>query len=453
MNSLKPHTFFKSSSPSILSLSSRKRVTSPAPESTDSQSVHLRLNEAVSKAISQLALIHTSTDVSSLKRPLPSGRGTTLGAVIDSELRAVAHSPNLSRAVLRSLHRPMSVLLSNMAATLIPLLSSPSFLVLPSVQAPNPSAAQHKALSLALFARELLDTLDDLPQTFDVVDIRIDALKSVREALTSIITRVVTPLVGATHAQVDQFIAALDSETTASAALASLHSMMPIYAHTIALYTSPSPTALATFLISVYWRSIVVLSHRQYIPPPPSKRRYGTNPSSTSPASRFSLKLPSSRHSSPPPPSRSTLLADATAIGHLFAAFPRPSSRRQGSQLAQDAVNEATEGLRGFARVLDAFENVGCSRDRFEALDLISLTEGIPSLIILELLVQMCYVGRCRRVTVADLLGIPTEEYRKGCLSSFGRADDCATTVFSRLARVDLESHILAPWICAQLKR
>lgn len=345
----------------------------------------------------------------------------------------------------------MSVLLSNMAASLIPLLSSPSFVVLPTVQAPNPSAAQHKALSLALFARELLDALNDLPQIVDAFDTRIDALKSVREALTSIITRVVTPLVGAAHAQIDQFIAALDSENTASAALASLHSMMPIYAPTIALYTSPSPTALATFLISVYWRSIVVLSHRQYIPPPPSKKRPGTNLPSTLPASRFSLKLPSSRHSSPPPPCRSTLLADATAIGDLLAAFPRPSLSRQGSQLAQDAVNEATEGLRGFARILSAFESVGCNRDRLVALDLVSLTEGIPSLIALELLVQMCNVGRCRRVTVADLLGIPIEEYRKGCLSSFGRADDCAATIFSRLGRVDFEWDILASWIRTQI--
>ena len=56
-----------------------------------------------------------------------------------SELNASKGNIHLQRAILRSLQKPLSVLLTNLSTQLLPLLSSPSFLNPPAPTVANPN--------------------------------------------------------------------------------------------------------------------------------------------------------------------------------------------------------------------------------------------------------------------------------------------------------------------------
>ncbi|KAJ3565907.1 hypothetical protein NP233_g7347 [Leucocoprinus birnbaumii] len=421
----------------------------------------LKFSEAVSKALAQPSGPGFPNELVSGKRPIPQGRGHTLGSLISLELAACQHNSHLHRAILRSLHRPLSVLLTNLSAHLMPLLASPSFYSppLPASQTWSPNATQAHALAIATFAQELLEAFDELNLGLDA-DIRGDGLKSIREGLVSIIHRVVSPLVSDLRAELFPIIEALENanggQTKAVAgikaatiyhpSIITLRAVMPTYAKALARYTS-FPTShgiLASFLVAVVWKGLVALSNRPYASsapqypdvmnkkvrtPPP----YNTPPV-TPPLGRFSLKLPPSRPPSPPIaaiPARAS--ADAQALFDLFNTLPRPSADKEATRLAREAVDEAFDALKALSALLDAIDkrNNDAGAPIAMAKEVHELAEDIPLLIALPILLSA--YGGLNPGSVATLLCTSEAEYRKNCLSGIGRAEECAPVVAQRV--------------------
>ncbi|TFK25536.1 hypothetical protein FA15DRAFT_352987 [Coprinopsis marcescibilis] len=459
-----------------LSLNNFRRpapVASPAPpavvpslvqDGTYLEMLSLKFSEAVSKALAQPVGPVTPGDLLAGKRPLPAGRGSALGTAISSELNAARENPHLYRAILRCLHRPLSVLVTNLSSILLPLLASPAFLTpsAPTPQNPNPNPTQVHALGIAKLAEELLDVFDKLELGTDS-DPRGDGLKSLREGLASLITKITTPLIAGIRNELVSLVEALESapKTTTPAAkstisqhpsIVTLQTVMPLYARALNRYTSSgiSQATLANVLISVLWKGMVALSHRQdAIPPPPSpvttgglappKKRRGsppsTTPPTTPPASRFTLKLPPSRPPSPPGVSGgATAASDCRALFNLVILLPRPSVDKPSAKIAREAVDEAFEGLQALAAYLEGLQAKTSGKDVATIVsELQALTNEIPTLIALPPLLRM--YGPREGLTVASILGLPEEEYRRGILTGFGRAEECADAVGHRVLR------------------
>lgn len=418
--------------------------------------LNLKLSEAVSKALAQPAGTVTANELVDGRRPLPAGRGRALGALIASELQATRNNLHLHRATLRCLHRPLSVLLSNLSAHLLPLVSSPAFVALPTPmpQATNPNPIHIHALGLAGIAGELIEIFDELGLGAEA-DVRGEGLKMIRESLTSLVARVVNPLVGAMKAELLPVIMALENPISVNGgpakaptgfkpvtiqhpSIVALQSIMPIYARALTRYTmwNTSQATLASLLISLLWRGLVALANRPYqsVSPPSSpgvslRGRESTSMSPPpTPLTRFAIKLPPSRPPSPPySPVVSTVAADAHALYNLLSLFPRPLA---ANELAREAVGEAFNGLKALAVLLEdvgtnAFEKGTQTQAELET-ELEVLTADLPTLISLPVILR-AYVSTSR--TVAEMLGIPEAEYRNSCLSGFGRAEECGVAV------------------------
>lgn len=420
----------------------------------------LKLSEAVSKALSQPPGSVPSYELVAGRRPLPQGRGHALGTLIALELKANHSNPHLYRAILRSLHRPLSVLLTNLSAHLLPLLSSSLFhSSAPTIQNPNPNPTQVHALAIATFAQELLETFDELGLGLDA-DIRGDGLKSLREGLVSIINRVVGPLVTGIRAELIPVIEALEipnnspprtvtgskATTIYHPSIVTLQAVMPIYARALAKYTAcpASHTILATFLVAAVWKGSVALSHRPFLSTPSSIVSYNDHPPTppvTPPPGRFTLKLPPSRPPSPSIPAvPASASTDAHALFDLLNMLPRPSEARESTRLAWEAVAEALEALDALSALLDSIHNkssYGRTADDM-ASEIDSLTEDIPLLIALPVLLHA--YGGSDSASVASLLGLSESEYRKGCLSGIGRAEECAPVIAHRVMHA-LKTH------------
>ncbi|KAJ7690632.1 hypothetical protein B0H17DRAFT_935723 [Mycena rosella] len=450
------------------------------------ETLALKLSEAVSKALVQPIGPSVVNDLVGGKRPIPTGRGKALGALIASELAATRENPHLNRAILRSLLRPLSVLLSNLSAHLLPIISSPLFLSppAPTVQAPNPSPTQLHALAIAAFAGEVLEVFDDLALGHEG-DARGDGLKVIREGLVSIVNRVVNPLVAGIRADMMPLLEALETPNSCNTtkiaygvknapvphqSIAALTSVIPVYARALSRYTVSryAQAALTPFLISVVWRGLVALANRPYTPPspPPSpgfvpsllpKKRRGSatiTPPLTPPSARFSIKLPPSRPPSPPSVQiPTTTAADARALCELLGGLPRPQDTNS-TRLANEAIAEAFDGLRALAPLLEAVQMVapGGGQHLTET-ELEALTEELPTLLALSVLLN-AYGTKSGR-SVARMLGLSEEEYRKGCLSGFGRADECAAAVGQRildmLRRGEVAPEIVREWLEAEM--
>ncbi|KAJ7078869.1 hypothetical protein B0H15DRAFT_788476 [Mycena belliarum] len=429
------------------------------------ETLALKLSEAVSKALAQPIGPSVVNDVVGGKRPIPTGRGKALGTLIASELAATRENPHLNRAILRSLQRPLSVLLSNLSAHLLPVISSPLFVSppAPTLQAPNPNPTQLHALALAAFAGEVLEVFDDLALGLDG-DARGDGLKVIREGLLSIINRVVNPLIAGIRAEMMPLLEALQAPNSCSAlkvaagakntpvqhqSIAALASVIPVYARALSRYTSSryAQAALTPFLISVVWRGLVALASRPYTPPspppspglPPSmlpKRRRGSaslTPPLTPPSARFSIKLPPSRPPSPPSVHVPTsTAADARTLYELLRSLPRPVDAAS-TRLAHEAIDEAFEGLQALAPFLETAQTPEAGH-RVSEEELEALTEELPTLLALTVLLN-AYGTKSGR-SIAQMLGLSEEEYRKGCLSGFGRAEECAGAVGQRILDV-----------------
>ncbi|KAG6920088.1 hypothetical protein DXG01_010156 [Tephrocybe rancida] len=432
--------------------------------------LNLKLSEAVSKALAQPTGPAAANEQLFGKRPIPAGRGHALGGLIASELKATQDSPHLHRALLRTLHRPLSVLLTNLSAHLLPLISSPAFqhAPAPSTHSPNLNPTQVHAAAIATFVGELLDTFDELDLGTDV-DARGDGLKPIREGLASLINRVVGPLINSIRNELMPVLEALETPNTTIGAKAApgakaspvyhpsvvaLQAVMPIYAKAIVRCTTStvSQTTLATFLISIVWRGLVALAHRPYVAvsPPTSpgithatiKKRGSTTPPLTPPAARFTIKLPPSRPPSPP-----TLLtpasaaADARALYDLLSLLPLPVGNKESTRLAREVVDDAFEGLKALPALLDAVHAVPAKVDSQERLDqdareLEVLATEVPLLIALPVVLQAPTCGASINTSVSSLIGLSATQYRKECLSGFGRAEECAITVARRILDV-----------------
>ncbi|THH09387.1 hypothetical protein EW145_g2041 [Phellinidium pouzarii] len=397
------------------------------------ESLSLKLSEAVTKALAQPSNAVVPGDVLNGKRPIPTGRGQALGELISSELQASQGNVHLQRAILRLLHRPLSVLITNLSALLLPLISSTAFLMPPSptVQLPNPNATQAHALAVAGFAGELLDCLDglDLDASHDH---RGDGLNSFREGLISLIGRVANPLIGGIKGDVLPLIQALESVHPHSLTSAltksggsgskpsshqhpsvmSLQALIPIYAKALGRYTASKSmqSTLATFLISVIWHALVALSHR------PSVSRSRSN-------SVSALSAASSNNTF-----KKRMASDARVLYDLLILLPKPSPTNNTNRVAREAVDEAFESLAALSALLGAVDGGADLREDF---DLELLTDGLSPLIALPVLLRWSGHGEPQVITA--MLGIDEHEYRNGCLSGFGRADECATMVAERM--------------------
>jgi len=174
----------------------------------------------------------------------------------------------------------------------------------------------------------------------------------------------------------------------------------------------------------------------------------------TPPASRFHIKLPPSRPPSPPPQVvTATTSADARALYELLCLFPRPTGEKESTKLAKEVVDDAFEGLEALAPLLEA-TNIDSSpgtdsprRLSEVARKLEVLATEVPLLIALPVLLQ----GGPAHISVARLIGLSESEYRQECLSGFGRAEECAITVASRVLealRTDAEAHpVVSKWL------
>lgn len=345
-----------------------------------------------------------------------------------------------------------------------PLLASPAFLTppAPTTQSPNPNAIQLHALAVATFAGELLESFDDLNLGLDS-DIRGDGLKVIRDGLVSLVNRVINPLIGGIRNELVPILDALELPTPGKVApgtksiilhnsIVTLQSIVPVYAQTLRRYTvsRTAQNVLAPFVISLVWRSIVALCHRPVsTSPPPSpgllpliglKKRRGSPSSSpplTPPATRFTIKLPTSRPPSPPVqhliPSLSPA-TDARALCDLLATLPVPVADSESGRLAREAVDEAMNGLRALADLFDLAPSLLKVSDEQtvegNALELERRTEKIPTLIALPVLLRA--QGGLDLQSEA-VLGLSEEDYRNSCLTGFGRADECATPVGLRV--------------------
>ncbi|KAL1696084.1 hypothetical protein GGG16DRAFT_85867 [Schizophyllum commune] len=425
----------------------------------------LKLSESVSKALAQPAGPATAAEQLNGKRPFPQGRGTTLGNLIASEIKAAQDNSHLLRAIYRTLQRPLSVLVTNLSGALMPLLTSPAFLTppAPGPGSPNLNPTQLHALSIAQFSAELLQVFDDIGLAQEV-DTRGDGLRHIREGLVSFINRTVHPLIGGIKSELNPMLDSLENHTQASstkvpsgtkqavhlhASVVTLQTTMPIYARALSRYmVSPIvQVPLAALIISAVWHAMVALVHRPPVPStPPSSpsttaRKRRSSPSSTPPVTpppgRFAIKLPPSRPPSPPPAgTTASAAADARVLVELFKLLPRPTE-----QMAADAVDEALKGLASLVPLLETVQaspraKLGVHEavdDEFEQ-QLEYQTQELPTLLCLPILLHA--YGGSSGPSVADILEISEGEYRRGCLSGFARAEECADAVGARVLEV-----------------
>ncbi|KAI0630094.1 hypothetical protein C8Q77DRAFT_1063605 [Trametes polyzona] len=444
----------------------------------------LKLSEAVSKALAQPSGPGVPGELLGGRRPIPAGRGRTLGALIVSEVKASRENPHLYRAVIRTLQRPLSVLLTNISTNLIPLLSSPAFSTpaAPTPQDPQPNATQLHAVALATFAGELLEAFDEIGLGVEV-DTRGENLKGIREGLASIVKRVVEPLLNGMKNELMPLIDNLESvppppaasngvagKTAATAksqavhpSISTLQALIPIYSRALSRYVASAyaESSLASFVISLVWRGLVALSHRPTpSPTPPASpsmnttalkpkdpKKPSTTPPATPPASRFTLKLPPSRPPTPPSPGLRgpTVAGDARALYNLLDQLPKPSADKEQTRLAREVVDEAFDGLSSLIALLESIQlhatparpvAPGASPKApmadLEA-DLELLTADLPIVIATPILLRTFLPGER---PVHTLLGLGEVEYRKGCLGGFVRAEECGIAVGQRVLDV-----------------
>ena len=371
---------------------------------------------------------------------------------------------------MRSLQRPLSALLTNLSNNLLRLLSSPEFLnpPAPTIQAPDPNPTQAHALSYATLAGELLEVFDELGLGLDL-DLRGDGLKSTREGLMSVTTRVIHPLVAGIKTELTSLVEALESPAPTSApktpassktvvtqhpSVITLQTIVQIYARALMRYFSTTPTQahLASLEISVVWRSLVALAHRtplQLTPPSSSNlalvngkkgRPVGSTPPTTPPSTRFILKLPPSRPPSPPTlqPVMPPIVNDARAVCDLLSSLPRPAADREKTRLAREAVSDACGGLKALLCLMESVQTstTHCAEDLARVLG--TLTADLPTLIALPILIN-AYVFTSEKGgprSIPSILGLSEERYRQECLTGFGRAEECTAAVGQRVLDV-----------------
>lgn len=110
----------------------------------------------------------------------------------------------------------------------------------------------------------------------------------------------------------------------------------------------------------------------------------------------------------------------------------------ESTQLAREVVDDAFQGLKALPPLLDAV--LSCSSSKFESQEktdawvrqLQILTTELPLLIALPVILQGDAHGKLV-LSVAHLLGLSEDEYRKECLHGFGRAEECSAPIAHQL--------------------
>jgi len=229
-----------------------------------------------------------------------------------------------------------------------------------------------------------------------------------------------------------------------------LQAIIPIYARTLIRYfpTTSTQSHLASLMISVVWRALVALAHRipSQLTPPSSPglplvggkkgRTVGSTPPTTPPSSRFILKLPPSRPPSPPTPPIVVppIISDTRVVCDLLSSLPRPDADKETTRLAREAVNDACDGLKALLRLMESVQ----TSTIHNAEELGVLTANLPTLITLPILLN-AYVFTSERGgprSISSILDLPEERYRLGCLTGFGRAEECTAAVGQRVLDV-----------------
>lgn len=373
---------------------------------------------------------------------------------------------------MRSLQKPLTVLLTNLSNLLLPLLAAQAFLAVPTVSNqwlfPNP--VQAHALAVAKFCEELLQVFDQMGLALNV-ESRGDGLKPIRDGLISLIKRVINPLIGAIRGELIPLMEALEipnatppvkpvpasnkPQVAFHPSIVALQTLMPSYGKVLTACTtsSSSQASLASLLISILWKALLALSHRNdtmLSPPttlelPPAKKYQVSTPPITPPPGRFSIKLPPSRPPSPPAVLiHATPAQDCKALYDLLFGLPRPSDGQ-----AREAVDEAFEGLRTLPDLLQAMK---ARPENVQQLN--KLTADIPFLIALPVILHA--FSSPGTSSVATILGISEEDYRKGCLSGFSRAEECAETIGQRVLEIvktaPTSSEVVVHWLESELE-
>ncbi|KAH9942512.1 uncharacterized protein BXZ73DRAFT_88060 [Epithele typhae] len=455
---------FRRASPSPVVLPGPTPPTTVVQDGSFMEVLSLKLSEAVSKALAQPTGPPVPGEILLAgRRAIPSGRGRALGALIVSEVKAAQENHHLYRAVIRTLHRPLSVLQTNLSNTIIPLLSAPAFQspAAPTPAEPQLTPTQLHAVALATFAGELLEQFDEIGLGTEL-DNRQENLKPVRDNLVSIVQRVVDPLVNGMKVELVPLIDALETVPNANAtstkspgvirspvphsSIMTLQALIPIYARALSriVTTVYAENTLATLLISLVWRGMVALTHRPSLPPSPpaspsmtsntlkpkDSRKALTSPPTTPPPTRFTLKLPPSRPPSPPSTASRgpTVASDARSLLDLLNQLPKPSTKEQ-TRLAREAVDEAFDGLAALLALLEAIQVHTAPAPALPSVGALSsspkaapLPELVPIVLALPLLLRVFVPGE--------------RSYRKSCLSGFGRAEECGIAVGERVLRV-----------------
>ncbi|KAF9512506.1 hypothetical protein BS47DRAFT_1394106 [Hydnum rufescens UP504] len=453
----------------------RSNSSSPAPAPTMSSIddvprggqyldvIDLKFADAVSKALANPSGPHppalpTSDPCLIIlqgRKPLPPGRGTALGNLIIEELKASSSDVHLHRAILRLMHRPLSVLHNNLSSMLLR--------VLPYLE--TSSLAQCHALAFATLAAELIESMDSIALgSSGDNSARGDGLRGIRDGLESLVKRVIAPLFTMIKLELSPII-----DTLAHPRLA-LFSSLP---------GRIPQSAMASLLIGLVWHSLVALSSR----PLPGATLYSTNnkPALAAPKvkkdSSFTFSRPSSSSSShaiatavsgatatasPPATPRfiglpippfldlhlRRLFLDAQGTLSLMTTLPSPAV----GSFAREAVDEAYDAFDAFLGFLKWAVSLASASDPIGPEELWSAllekTENVPVLIALPVLLHLLprlqlmslivpvngdgdesKNSAAPTVTVSSLIGIPEDEYRSSCLTGFGRAEVCIEAV------------------------
>ncbi|KAG8727501.1 hypothetical protein FRC11_013032, partial [Ceratobasidium sp. 423] len=373
---------------------------------------------------------------------------------------------DLLRASLRTLHRPLNVLLTNVSTLLAPLVVAAPTNVLAGTGWVSLGASQAHALSLATLVAELLESLDALPT--DCAKVGGEGLRSIKQGLEGVISRVVQPVLTAVRTElqvlVDQLEVGLggkkDNPLVGAVAVA-----IKVLARVASVPGPVAGGAIAACEIGIVWRAMVALAHRPTHSPRLSTKSSGLlkssppnkpaplkstlpkrlTPPNTPPPTRF--LLPTSRPPSPPASvsPAAQLAHDAKVVLGLLDGMPRPAGED-----AKEAVGEAFGAFTRFVDVLGLL-----SFPTLDKAQLIKLIDGeslptqspslapnsspgsstddqdeLPALLVIPTLLA----GK----SVASILGIDEAAYRERCLSGFGRAEASEGVVLRAvLARLD----------------
>ena len=409
--------------------------------------IDLKFAEGVSKALANAsgtcapAVSAADPCLAILKgrKPLPPGRGTALGKLIIEELNTASSDIYLHRAVLRLMHRPLSVFHNNLSSMLLR--------ILPFVET-SPLAQTH-AIAFATVAAELIECMDSIGLGASGDNsVRNDALRGIRDGLESLVKRVVTPLITMIKLELNAIIDTLALPVSASGdtqRLVALSSAMPSASQRLAAFTSLpgniSQSAMASLLIGLVWRSLVALSSRPlpqatlspstvgkvalagakvkkdgsftFSRPPSSAGLHAATtaasvvPSMTTPPTTPRFKgLPIPSLSRPPSPASGAanvnknkqsapshplqqLLLDAQGTCMLVATLPSPAV----GSFAREAVDEAFEAFDSFVGFLKWAASLASATDPIGRNEmgkvLAEKTEGVSALIALPILLQL----------------------------------------------------------------